>query len=127
MQRSSTDFDAGAKFHVASGYQYINYFIAHILQFQLHKSLCTKAGKYDPANPDLLPLHKCDIDGSHEAGDALKAGLSLGLSRHWSETLEVMTGETELKADALLEYFAPLRQFLRDANDNWGGFLLYFV
>lgn len=116
--RSETDFDAGAKFHVASGYQYINYFVAHILEFQLHKALCREAGQYEP-NSSAKPLHKCDIDGSVAAGEMLKRGLRLGLSQHWSDTLQTMIGETELKADALLEYFEPLRQFLRDANGKW--------
>lgn len=68
---------------------------------------------------DGKPLHKCDIDRSLEAGKILAAGLSAGRSRHWSETLFTMTGDTELKADALLEYFAPLLVFLKEANDKW--------
>lgn len=84
---------------------------------QLHKSLCQVAGEYEPNNP-AKPLHKCDIDGSIAAGERLRAGLSLGRSVHWSEALREMTGETELKTDALLEYYAPLYEFLRKENGN---------
>lgn len=94
-----------------------SYFIAHILDLQLHKALCKEADEYDPEDP-AKPLHKCDIDGSTRAGDLLRAGLSLGRSVHWSEALKAMTGETELKTDALLEYYAPLHEFLKRENEK---------
>lgn len=117
VERSEANFDAGAKFHVASDYQYMNYFVAHILEFQLHRAMCLEAGQLGPDKP----LHKCDIDGNKAVGAKLAAGLSAGLSRHWSDTLETMTGDRVLKADALLEYFEPLRTFLERHNANWSG------
>lgn len=123
MRRNETNFDAAAKFHVAGGSQYINYFIAHILQFQLHKSFCELAGEYDPSDP-LKPLHKCDIDGSTQVGSRLRAGLSIGLSQHWSETLFLMTGERDLSAAAILEYFAPLMKFMEDENAAWSKLMV---
>lgn len=45
-----------------------------------------------------------------------RAGLQLGASIHWSETLEIMTGGKKMDASALLEYFAPLYDFLRAEN-----------
>ncbi|XP_055523279.1 angiotensin-converting enzyme-like [Wyeomyia smithii] len=110
-------FDPGAKYHIPFDSQYISYFIAHILDLQLHKALCQVAGEYEPNNSEK-PLHKCDIDGSTAAGDRLRAGLQLGRSEHWSEALWVMTGETELKTDALLEYYAPLYEFLKEENEK---------
>ena len=47
------------------------YFVATILQFQIHKAMCRAAGQYDPNNDDLQ-LHKCDIYRSKEAGNILK-------------------------------------------------------
>lgn len=129
VERNETHFDAGAKFHVASDYQYMAYFISHNLEFQLLKSLCLAAGQYDPKNASK-PLHKCDIEGSLQAGKRLRAGLSLGLSKHWSETLRIMTdGETKISAEALLEYFEPLHKFLikeNDKNSTWDD-ILHFV
>lgn len=116
MPRNKTDFDAGAKFHVPSDYPYIAYFVAHILEFQFLKSLCIAAGQYEPHNPEK-PLHKCDIEGSQIAGQRLRAGLSMGSSKHWSESLSIITnGEREISADAILEYFKPLYEFLVEEN-----------
>lgn len=42
----------------------------------------------------------------------------MGGSKHWSEALKVMTGETELSADAILEYFKPLHDFLMIENQR---------
>ncbi|KAB0795435.1 hypothetical protein PPYR_12274 [Photinus pyralis] len=109
------DFDPGSKFHVPADTQYISYFVAHILEFQLHKALCIAAGQYDPSDK-LLPLHKCDIYGSRKAGEKLRAGLSLGSSRHWSVALKEITGETELSGSAIIEYFQPLYQYLQREN-----------
>lgn len=98
-----------------SGYDYVNYFISHVLEFQLHKSVCKVAGQLENG----APLHKCDIDGSREVGNLLAAGMSAGASRHWSETLKVMTGDSVLKSDAMLEYFAPLMAYLKKVNEEW--------
>lgn len=116
VNRTETDFDPAAKFHIPADSQYIAYFVAHILEFQMHRALCIEAGEYDPQNPDDAPLHHCDIDGSKEAGAKLREGLKLGLSEHWSVALKAMTGEEEIKADAIIEYFAPLKQFLEEEN-----------
>jgi len=115
--RNEATFDPAAKYHIPADSQYIAYFVAHILQFQLHKALCIEAGQYDPVSRNP-PLHKCDIDGSKAAGAKLRAGLQLGLSKHWSEALFEMTGERELTADALLEYFEPLYEYLKQANNQ---------
>lgn len=51
---------------------YSSYFVAHILQFQIYRSLCIEAGEYDPANPSVKPLHTCDIYRSAAAGKKLR-------------------------------------------------------
>lgn len=43
-------------------------------------------------------------------------GLKLGASKHWSEVLKIITGEHEMSADAFLEYFKPLHDFLIKEN-----------
>lgn len=43
-------------------------------------------------------------------------GLKLGGSKHWSEALKAITGESKMSAAAILEYFAPLHEFLIEAN-----------
>lgn len=115
MQRTEAHFDAGAKYHVPGDTPYLRYFFAHILEFQLHRSLCKVAGQYDPNDP-AKPLHKCDIEGSLEAGKRIHDGLSLGASKHWKEALFALTGEHDISADAILEYFKPLQEYLHKVN-----------
>jgi peptidyl-dipeptidase A len=42
--------------------------------------------------------------------------LQLGASKPWPDALEVLTGQREMDATALTEYFAPLQQWLKKQN-----------
>jgi hypothetical protein len=42
--------------------------------------------------------------------------LSLGSSKHWTHALKLLTGEDSIKADAILEYFQPLHDWLIAEN-----------
>ena len=42
--------------------------------------------------------------------------LELGQSRPWPEALEAMTGEKQIDATAILDYFAPLKTWLDEQN-----------
>ena len=109
IARSEADFDPGAKYHVPGNVPYTRYFLAHILQFQFHKSLCEIAG-------DKGPVHRCSIYGSKEAGAKLNTMLEMGASKPWPEALEVVTGTNEMDAGAVLDYFAPLKVWLDEQN-----------
>jgi peptidyl-dipeptidase A len=109
--RTETDFDPGAKFHVATNTPYMRYFLAHILQFQFHRALAKIAGKPGP-------LHRASIYGNQLAGARLQEMLAMGTSRPWPEALFALTGERRVDASALLEYFAPLVAFLEKENRN---------
>jgi peptidyl-dipeptidase A len=109
VPRAATDFDAGAKYHVAANVSYMRYFIAAILQFQFHRALCRKAGFTGP-------LNECSIYGNKEAGAAYSKMLALGASKPWQDALETLTGEREMDASAMLEYFAPLQKWLEEQN-----------
>lgn len=113
--RSEFDFDPGAKFHVPANIPYIKYFVATILQFQIHKAMCRAAGQYDPENDDLQ-LHKCDIYRSKEAGNILKRLMEQGSSVPWGDALYAATGESRLNGSALREYFRPLEEWLQNEN-----------
>jgi peptidyl-dipeptidase A len=108
-ERTEDDFDPGAKYHVPSNVPYTRYFLAHILQFQFHRALAKAAGC-------TAPLHRCSIYGSKEAGRKLDAMLQMGSSRPWPEALKALTGEDKLDATAVLDYFAPLKQWLDEQN-----------
>ncbi|XP_071521484.1 angiotensin-converting enzyme-like [Panulirus ornatus] len=119
VQRSEDDFDPGAKYHIATNAPYIRYFVSTLLQFQFHKSLCLRAGEYDPLDP-TKPLHKCDIYQSTEAGNAFGDMLQLGSSKPWPEALEALTGERKMDASAIREYFRPLEEWLTRDNQQHG-------
>ena len=109
VARGESDFDPGAKYHVPANVPYTRYFLAHILQFQFHRALAREAGCGDR-------LHRCSIYGSEPAGKRLRAMLAMGISRPWPEALEALTGEREMDATAILDYFAPLREWLDEQN-----------
>jgi peptidyl-dipeptidase A len=107
--RSENDFDAGAKYHVAANVPYARYFLAHILQFQFHRSMCRDAGFKGP-------LNRCSIYGDKKVGEKLKKMLEMGQSRPWPEALKALTGEEKMDATAILDYFAPLKRWLDEQN-----------
>ncbi|XP_071443232.1 angiotensin-converting enzyme [Hetaerina americana] len=115
--RSEGDFDPGSKYHVPANVPYIRYFVGTILQFQLHRTLCKRAGQYSPENSHYL-LHQCDIHGSKAAGEALGNMMALGASHPWPDALRAATGgeEYKLSASALRDYFRPLEDWLRQEN-----------
>ncbi|WP_026375663.1 M2 family metallopeptidase [Aestuariibacter salexigens] len=111
IERDADAFDPGAKYHVPANTPYTRYFLAHILQFQFHRALCEIAG-------DDGPVHRCSIYGSEKAGNALNAMLEMGMSQPWQNALETMTGSRQMDATAILDYFAPLKDWLDEQNQN---------
>lgn len=109
VARTEADFDPGAKFHVPASTPYVRYFLARIYQFQFHRALCKAAGHTGS-------LDTCSIYGNKEAGKKLQAMLALGQSKPWPEALAVLSGEKKADASAMLEYFAPLRTYLKEQN-----------
>jgi peptidyl-dipeptidase A len=109
VPRTEADFDPGAKYHVPGNVPYMRYFLARILQFQFQRALCREAGFQGP-------LHRCSIYGNKVAGKRLNEMLSLGQSRPWPEALATLTGEKQMDASALADYFAPLKVWLDEQN-----------
>jgi peptidyl-dipeptidase A len=107
--RGEEFFDPGAKYHVPANTPYTRYFLAGILQFQFHRALAKETGC-------TAPLHRCSINGSKEAGRKLDAMLKMGASRPWPEALEALTGQREMDASAMADYFAPLKKWLDEQN-----------
>ena len=89
----------------------MRYFLAFIQQFQFHQALCETAG-YDG------PLQRCSIYNSKEAGAKLEKMLEMGMSRLWQDAMEAMTGQRNLDASAILEYFSPLQVWLEEQNKD---------
>ncbi|XP_072179538.1 angiotensin-converting enzyme-like [Diadema setosum] len=113
VPRTDDDFDPGAMFHFIIDYPFIGYYIRTIIQFQFYKSLCEAANHTGP-------LHTCDFYRSREAGEKLASMLRLGKSKPWPDAMEVITGQREMSADAILEYFQPLMEWLERTNAENG-------
>jgi peptidyl-dipeptidase A len=109
VARSEADFDPGAKYHVAANVAYSRYFLADILQFQFHRALAQIAGCKDP-------LNRCSVYQNQEAGRRFAAMLEMGQSRPWPDALEALTGQREMDATAIRDYFAPLQKWLDEQN-----------
>ena len=102
-------FDPGGVYHVATFQPSIRYFLAEVYQFQFHRAACRIAGWNGP-------LHRCSIYGNKEVGERFKAMLRMGSSRPWPEALAAFTGDREMDASAILDYFAPLDRWLTEQN-----------
>ncbi|SPF37393.1 Peptidyl-dipeptidase A [Candidatus Sulfotelmatobacter kueseliae] len=109
VERSEADFDPGAKYHVAGNVPYMRYFLADILQFQFYRALCKEAGYTGP-------LNRCTFYQSKEAGAKLDKMLEMGQSKPWPDALEALTGQRQMDASAILDYFAPLQKWLDEQN-----------
>jgi peptidyl-dipeptidase A len=109
VARTEADFDPGAKYHVPANVPYMRYFVARILQYQFQRALCRAAGYSGP-------LHRCSIYDNKVAGKRLNDMLALGQSKPWQEALETLTGEKEMDASALADYFSPLKAWLDEQN-----------
>ncbi len=109
VARGESYFDPGAKYHVAGNTPYVDYFLAYVLQFQLHEALCKSAGHRGS-------LHECSIYGNAAAGARLQEAMQKGGSRPLPELLMALTGNPRIEADALLAYYQPLMTWLQQRN-----------
>ena len=109
--RGEEFFDPGAKYHVPGNTPYLRYFLSHVLQFQFYKGLCDAAGYTGP-------LYECTFYDNKAAGQKFWAMLEKGASQPWQGTLKELTGSDRLDAAPLLEYFAPLDEWLKQQNQG---------
>lgn len=107
--RPANAFDPGAKYHVAASVPYTRYFLADILQFQFQRAACQQEGWTGP-------LSRCSIYGQRAVGEKLNQMLALGQSQPWPDTLQVFTGQRDMDASAIIDYFAPLNAWLEQQN-----------
>ena len=107
--RSEADFDPGAKYHIPGNTPYARYFLAQLYQFQLYRAFCKQTGHTGP-------LHRCTFYGDKEVGKRLNEMMAMGSSRPWPEALYAATGQREMDATAIADYFAPLKAWLDEQN-----------
>ena len=109
VERPADAFDPGAKYHIPGNTPYSRYFLARILQFQFYKAACDAAGWKGP-------LHRCSFYGNKQVGAKLNAMLEMGASKPWPDALEAFTGTREMDGSAMISYFAPLMDWLKEEN-----------
>jgi peptidyl-dipeptidase A len=109
VERSEADFDPGAKYHIPGNVPYMRYFLARVYQFQFYRAMCQAAGYQGP-------LNRCSVYGSKQAGARLNAMLELGRSKPWPVALKAMTGTDKADGSAIVEYFQPLMDWLKEQN-----------
>ena len=110
-ERSENYFDPGAKYHIPGNTPYTRYYLASIMQYQFHEALCNLIN-YDGY------LHECSIYGNKEAGDRIISTMAIGQSLPWQDAFENLTGSRQLSGKSIMNYYAPLKEWLDEENKN---------
>ena len=109
--RPANAFDPGAKFHIPDNTPYMRYFLAGIYEFQFYRAACRQAGWTGP-------LNRCNIFGNKDVGAKFNAMLKMGQSKPWPEALAAFSGEHDIDASAINDYFASLSAWLDKQNEG---------
>jgi peptidyl-dipeptidase A len=108
--RGEDHADALSKTHITDDAgQYYDYALAEALLFQLHQHIATELLQQSPYDTDYY--------GSAAVGRFLRDLMAPGASRPWQEVLRETTGR-ELDAQAMVEYFEPLYDWLVEQNEG---------
>lgn len=107
-KRENDYCDAATKTHINNdAAQYYDYAISNVLLFQFHDHIANNILKQDP--------HSTNYYGNKETGKFLHDLLSPGASVDWREHLKSSIG-TEMNAKAMVNYFVPLMEWLKEEN-----------
>ena len=109
--RGADAFDPGAKYHIPGNTPYTRYYLARIMQYQFHESLCNGMG-FDG------PLHECSIYGNEYAGEKIISTMAMGQSAPWQDAFENLTGTRKLSGSSIVNYYEPLKEWLDAKNEN---------
>lgn len=100
--------DAATKTHINDdAAQYYDYALSYVILYQLHNHIAKNILHQDPRATNYY--------GQKGIGDFLKKIMYPGASKDWREVLKESTGD-ELNANAMLEYFNPLLNRLKEQN-----------
>ncbi len=102
--------DAASKTHINNdAAQYYDYAISYVLLHQFHAHIAKEILEQEPRNTNYW--------GNKKAGEFLGEILRLGATRDWREVLRDTIGE-DMSARAMLDYFAPLMDYLKEQNQG---------
>ena len=100
--------DAATKTHINDdAAQYYDYALSYVILFQLHDYIATKILKQDP--------HATNYFGNAEVGKFLAGIMRKGGTEDWRKVLKDATGQ-EISAKAMVNYFEPLTNYLKEVN-----------
>lgn len=100
--------DACTKTHVINdAAQYYDYALSYVFLHQIHAHVAANVLQQDPRNTNYF--------GSKETGTFLRGLLAAGGTRDWRELLREKLGQ-DISAKPMLEYFAPLLDYLKQQN-----------
>ncbi|MGE5682853.1 MAG: M2 family metallopeptidase [Bacillota bacterium] len=100
--------DAASKTHINDDpAQYYDYAMSIILLFQFHDHIAKNILHQDP--------HATNYWGNKQVGNFLRKLMKPGASTDWRELLKESIG-SEMSAKAMVEYFQPLMDYLKEVN-----------
>ncbi|MDC9722269.1 MAG: M2 family metallopeptidase [Urechidicola sp.] len=109
-ERGEEFCDAASKTHINNdAAQYYDYAISYILLFQFHDHIAKNILKQDP--------HATNYFGSKEVGTFLYDIMKQGSNCDWNEVLKENLG-SGMSAKPMLDYFAPLMEYLKEQNEG---------
>ncbi len=109
-ERGSEYNDAATKTHINDDpAQYYDYALSYVLLFQLHEFIASEILDQD--------VHATNYYGSKETGDFLKKLMESGANNDWRKLIRENLG-AKLSANALVQYFQPLMDYLKKENEG---------
>lgn len=102
--------DAATKTHINDDpAQYYDYALSYVILYQLHNYISKNILHQDPRATNYF--------GQKGVGDFLRKIMYPGASKDWRTVLKESTGD-DLNANAMLEYFQPLVNWLKQQNNG---------
>lgn len=102
--------DAASKTHINNdAAQYYDYAISYVLLFQFHNYIAKQILHQDP--------HATNYYGNKEVGEFLSDVMSPGATVDWRELMKTNLG-SEMSAKPMVDYFAPLMDYLKKVNEG---------
>ena len=102
--------DAATKTHINNDAgEYYDYALSFVLLFQLHDHIAKEILGEDPRDTNYY--------GRKDVGEFLESIMTPGASVDWREMLREKTG-SDLSAQAMVDYFAPLQTWLEEQNQG---------
>ena len=102
--------DAASKTHINNdAAQYYDYAISYVLLFQFHNYIAKQILHQDP--------HATNYYGNKKVGEFLSDVMSPGATVDWRELMKTNLG-SEMSAKPMVDYFAPLMDYLKKVNEG---------